>query len=139
MRSLGLQGIRRGKPKRTTVPDLTVTRPTDLVERQFQAPAPNRLWVADLTYVRTWSRFAYVAFVIDCYARVIVGWQATRHLRTDLASTALEEAIWAREDEDFWGLVDHSDRGSQYLSVRLHRTPRRERRGDFSRIARRQL
>lgn len=73
MRSLGLQGIRRGKPKRTTVADLTVTRPADLVEGQFQAPAPNRLWVADLTYVRTWSGFAYVAFLIDCYARVIVG------------------------------------------------------------------
>jgi putative transposase len=118
MRSLGLQGIRRGKPKRTTVPDLTVTRPADLVERQFQAPAPNRLWVADLTYVRTWSGFAYVAFVIDCYARVIVGWQATRNLRTDLALDALEQAIWARKDEDLWGLVHHSDRGSQYLSVR---------------------
>jgi transposase InsO family protein len=81
-------------------------------------PAPNRLWVADLTYVRTWSGFAYVAFVIDCYARVIVGWQATRHLRTDLALDALEQAIWARKDEDLWGLVHHSDRGSQYLSVR---------------------
>jgi putative transposase len=118
MRSLGLQGIRRGKPRRTTTPDTTVTRPADLVERQFQAPAPNRLWVADLTYVRTWSGFAYVAFVIDCYARVIVGWQATRHLRTDLALDALEHAIWARKDEDLWGLVHHSDRGSQYLAVR---------------------
>jgi putative transposase len=118
MRSLGLQGIRRGKPRRTTTPDATVTRPADLVERQFQAPAPNRLWVADLTHVRTWSGFAYVAFIIDCYARVIVGWQATRHLRTDLALDALEQAIWARKDEELWGLMHHSDRGSQNLSVR---------------------
>ncbi len=118
MRSLGLQGIRRGKFHRTTVADPASPRPADLVERQFQAPAPNRRWVADLTYVRTWSGFCYVAFVIDCYARMIVGWQATRHLRTDLALDALEQAIWARKDEDLWGLVHHSDRGVQYLSVR---------------------
>jgi len=118
MRSLGLQGIRRGKTKRTTVADEAAPRPADLVERQFQAPAPNRLWVADLTYVRTWSGFAYVAFIIDVYARVIVGWQASRSLRTDLALDALEQAIWARKDEDLWGLVHHSDRGSQYLAVR---------------------
>jgi putative transposase len=118
MRSLGLQGIRRGKPRRTTTPDAMVSRPADLVERTFAAPAPNRLWVADLTYVRTWSGFAYVAFIIDVHARVIMGWQATRHLRTDLALDALEQAIWARKDEDLWGLVHHSDRGSQYLSVR---------------------
>lgn len=118
MRSLGLQGIRRGKFHRTTVADPTSPRPADLVERTFAAPAPNRLWVADLTYVRTWSGFCYAAFVIDVYARAIVGWQATRHLRTDLALDALEQAIWARKDEDLWGLVHHSDRGVQYLAVR---------------------
>jgi putative transposase len=118
MRQMGLCGVRRGKPKRTTVPDDAAERPEDLVERNFAAPAPNRLWVADLTYVRTWSGFCYVAFIIDVYARVIVGWQATRHLRTDLALDALEQAIWGRKDEDLWELVHHSDRGSQYLSVR---------------------
>jgi putative transposase len=118
MRQLGLCGIRRGKPKRTTVADGAAARPADLVARDFSAPAPNRLWVADLTYVRTWSGFCYVAFIVDVYARVIVGWQATPHLRTDLALDALEQAIWARKDEDLWGLVHHSDRGSQYLSVR---------------------
>ena len=118
MRDLGLCGVRRGRTKRTTVADTTVQRPADLVERQFQPAAPNRLWVADLTYVRTWSGFVYVAFVIDAYARCIVGWQAARHLRTDLALDALEQAIWARKDEDLWGLVHHSDRGVQYLALR---------------------
>lgn len=118
MRRLGLCGVRRGRPQRTTTPDPASPRPADLVERTFSASAPNRLWVADLTYVRTWSGFCYVAFIVDCYARMIVGWQATRHLRTDLALDALEQAIWARKDEDLWGLVHHSDRGSQYLSVR---------------------
>jgi putative transposase len=118
MRQMGLCGVRRGKPKRTTVPDDAAERPEDLVERNFAAPAPNRLWVADLTYVRTWSGFCYVAFIIDVYARVIVGWQATLHLRTDLTLDALEQAIWGRKDEDLWELVHHSDRGSQYLSVR---------------------
>jgi putative transposase len=120
MRSLGLCGVRRGKAKRTTTPDTTAPRPADLVERNFQAMAPNRLWVADITYVRTWSGFAYVAFIIDVYARMIVGWQATRHLRTDLALDALEQAIWARKDEDhgLGQLIHHSDRGSQYLAIR---------------------
>lgn len=87
-------------------------RPADLVERRFAASAPNRLWVADLTYVRTWSGFAYVAFVIDVYARTIVGWQASTSLRTDLALDALEQALWARsrDGQSVDGLVHHSDR-----------------------------
>jgi putative transposase len=117
MRSLGLHGIRRGKFHRTTTPDTTAPRPADLIERLPGAGA-EPLCLTDLTYVRTWSGFCFVAFVIDTYARMIVGWQASRHLRTDLALDALEQAIRARKDEDLWGLVHHSDRGSQYLSVR---------------------
>jgi len=118
MRALGLQGARRGKRKRTTIPDEVAARPADLVERRFSAPTPNRLWVADLTYVRTWSGFCYVAFVIDVYARMIVGWQASRSLRTDLALDALEQAIWMRRSQGLDELVHHSDRGVQYLSIR---------------------
>jgi putative transposase len=120
MRDLGLRGVIRGKPKYTTVAGGEADRPRDLVDRRFVAGAPNRLWVADLTYVRTWSGFVYVAFVIDVYSRMIVGWQASRSLRSDLALDALEQAIWARSragkrlDE----LVHHSDRGVQYLSIR---------------------
>jgi putative transposase len=117
MRQLGLQGVRRGKPHRTTTPDAAATRPADLVERDFSASRPNQLWVADLTYVATWSGFVYVALVIDAFSRFIVGWQAARWLRTDLALDALEMAIWARRGE-LEGLVHHSDRGSQYLSIR---------------------
>ena len=117
MRELGLAGVVRGKPKRTTVPDDSAPRPADLVERDFRAPSPNRLWVADLTYVRTWSGFAYIAFIIDVYSRYIVGWQASRSLRTDLALDALEQALWSRQGP-FDELVHHSDRGVQYLSIR---------------------
>jgi putative transposase len=117
MRELSLSGVVRGKAWRTTVADESAPRPADLVERDFHAPAPNRLWVADLTYVRTWSGFAYVAFIIDVYSRYIVGWQASRSLRTDLALDALEQALWARKGP-FDGLVHHSDRGVQYLSIR---------------------
>jgi len=117
MRDLGLRGVVRGRRLRTTVPDETVPRPADLVQRDFRAPAPNRLWVADITYVRTWSGFAYVAFIIDAYSRFIVGWHVSRSLRTDLVLTALEQALWAREGP-FDGLVHHSDRGVQYLSIR---------------------
>jgi putative transposase len=120
MRELGLRGVVRGKPKFTTTPDVAADRPRDLVERRFSAGAPNRRWVADLTYVRTWSGFVYVAFITDVYSRMIVGWQASRSLRSDLALDALEQAIWARSgrghrlDE----LVHHSDRGGQYLAIR---------------------
>jgi putative transposase len=117
MRELGLEGVRRGKPRRTTTPDQGATRPADLVERNFSAARPNQLWVADLTYVATWSGFVYVAFIIDAFSRFLVGWQASRSLRTDLALDALEMAIWARRG-DLEGLVHHSDRGSQYLAIR---------------------
>ena len=115
MRDLGLRGAVRGKPKVTTIADDAADRPRDLVDRRFRAGAPNRLWVADLTSVRTWSGFVYVAFITDVYSRMIVGWQASRSLRSDLALDALEQAIWARSqtghrlDE----LVHHSDRGVQ--------------------------
>ena len=120
MRDLGMRGAVRGKPKATTVADNAADRPRDLVDRSFRVGAPNRLWVADLTYVCTWSGFVYVAFITDVYSRMIVGWQASRSLRSDLALDALEQAIWARSgnghrlDE----LVHHSDRGVQYLSIR---------------------
>lgn len=121
MRDLEIQGVVRGKPKRTTIPsDDPAARPADLVDRQFTATAPNRLWVADLTYVRTWSGFVYVSFIIDVFSRRIVGWQASRSLRTDLALNALEQAIWERNRTgvDLDGLIHHSDRGVQYLSIR---------------------
>ncbi len=110
MRDLGLRGVVRGKTRRTTTPDEAAPRPADLVERDFSATRPNQLWVADLTYVATWSGFVYASFVIDAYSRFIVGWQTSRSLRTDLALDALEMAIWSRR-EGLHGLVHHSDRG----------------------------
>ena len=120
MRDLGLQGCRRGRIwVRTTVGDDTLGRPADLVERQFKASAPNRLWIADLTYVKTGTGWVYVAFIIDVYSRMIVGWQASRSLRSDLAIDALEMAVHTRGRADsLEGLIHHSDRGGQYLSVR---------------------
>ena len=121
MRAEGLCGARRGKAFTvTTVLGDETRRPADLVERAFTAPAPNRLWVADLTYVKTHSGWVYVAFIIDVYSRFIVGWQASRSLRSDLAIDALEMAVWNRQRDgaDLSGLVHHSDRGVQYLSVR---------------------
>jgi putative transposase len=120
MRDLGLRGAVRGKPVRTTIGDDAAERPRDLVDRKFAAPAPNRLWVADLTYVRTWSGFVYVAFMTDVFSRRIVGWQASRSLKTDLALDALEQAIWVRQRDgtDLDQLIHHSDRGVQYLSIR---------------------
>ena len=117
MRSLGLAGVRRGKPHRTTVASGRPDRPADLVNRQFTAPAPNRLWVCDLTYIRTWAGFAYLALVIDVFSRRIVGWALATHLRTDLPLEALEMAIWARR-ERLDQLVHHTDAGSQYLAIR---------------------
>jgi len=117
MGELGLEGVRRGKPRRTTTPDAAAARPADLVERNFSATRPNQLWVADLTEVATWSGFVYVAFVIDAFSRFLVGWQASRSLRTDLALDALEMASWRRRG-GLDGLVHHSDRGSQDLSIR---------------------
>ncbi len=111
MRELGIRGVVRGKPRRTTTPAETAERPADLVERNFTAPAPNRLWVADLTYVATWAGFCYTALVIDAYSRAIVGWRVATTLRAELALDALEMAIWARQAAGLDGLVHHSDRG----------------------------
>jgi putative transposase len=118
MRRAGLRGAVRGAPRRTTHPyALAAAGLPDLVERRFVAPAPNRLWVADITYCRTFSGFVYAAFVVDVFSRRVVGWQLARDLRTDLALDALEMAIWARRD-DLTALVHHSDRGGQYLAIR---------------------
>ncbi len=117
MGQMGLEGARRGKRfKKTTVVDEAAHRPADLVERDFTADRPNQLWVADLTYVPTWVGFAYVAFITDVFSRKIVGWRVSNSLRSDLALDALEQALHARSDLD--GLVHHSDRGVQYLSIR---------------------
>jgi putative transposase len=121
MREMGLVGNRRGRAwTATTDSDHDHGRPADLVDRTFVAPAPNRLWVADITYVKTHSGWVYVAFVIDVYSRMVVGWQASRSLRSDLALDALEMATWNRRRSgiDLAGLVHHSDRGVQYLSIR---------------------
>jgi transposase InsO family protein len=117
MRELGLQGVIRGKPVRTTVSDKAAPCPLDQVNRQFHAPAPNRLWVADFTYVATWAGFVYVAFVIDVYARYIVGWRVSRTAHAGFVLDALEQAIHERRPNR-GGLVHHSDRGSQYLSIK---------------------
>jgi len=116
MRSLGLQGVRRGKWCRTTIADSGTNRPADLVQRQFKATRPNQLWVADFTYVATWAGFVYVAFVIDVFARLVIGWRVARSMQTDLVLDALEQALWSRSKIE--GVIHHSDRGSQYLSVR---------------------
>ena len=116
MREMGLRGVVRGREFKTTIADDSRVRPPDLVKRDFTATRPNQLWVSDLTYVATWSGFVYVAFVIDVFSRTIVGWRASSSLRSDLALDALEQALYARPDTD--GLVHHSDRGVQYLSIR---------------------
>ena len=116
MRAMGLTGAVRGKKFKTTTGDDEASRPTDLVKRNFTASRPNELWISDLTYVSTWRGFAYVAFVIDVFARMIVGWWLSKSLKTDLPLTALEQAIFARQDTGH--LVHHSDHGSQYLSIR---------------------
>ena len=119
MGGLGLEGAVRGWAyKVTTQPEEGAKRPVDLVERNFEAEGPNQLWVSDLTYVATWGGFVYVAFVIDAFARRIVGWRVSRSLRSDLALDALEQAICERSEPESGQLVHHSDRGSQYLSIR---------------------
>ena len=118
MAGLALVGVVRGKVWRTTIPSEAGSRPADLVDRNFSAIAPNRLWVADLTYVSTWSGVSYVAFVTDVFSRYIVGWKVSTTLRAELALDALEMAIWARGSGDLEGLVHHSDRGVQYLAIR---------------------
>jgi len=116
MREMGLRGVVRGRCKRTTIPADKDSRPLDLVQRRFQADRPNQLWVADFTYVSTWSGFVYVAFVVDVFSRMIVGWRVSTSMSADLTLDALEQALWARKVKG--GLVHHSDRGSQYLSIR---------------------
>ena len=119
MREMGLSGAVRGRRfKVTTVSTGAAERPLDLVDRDFRASRPNQLWVSDLTYVATWRGFVYVAFVIDAFARRIVGWRVSSSLRSDLALDALEQAICERQDEARDALVHHSDRGVQYLSIR---------------------
>lgn len=118
MREDGLEGVIRGQRRRTTIPEPSAPRPPDLVNRRFTASRPNQLWVADLTYIRTWSGWVYVAFVLDVYSRLIVGWQLATHMRTDLPLDALEMALWRRGIKKNSGLIHHSDRGSQYVSIR---------------------
>lgn len=117
MRQEGLEGVRRGKKKRTTIVDeAALERACDLLQRDFVASRPNEKWVADITYIRTWNGFVYLAFILDCYSRVIVGWQLATHLRTDLVLDALEMGNGLRRPAA--GLIAHTDRGSQYTSIR---------------------
>ena len=118
MRRQGLHGVRRGKVVRTTVPDKAVPCPQDRVNRHFKAARPNQLWVSDFTYVSTWQGWLYVAFVIDVFARRIVGWRVSSSMRTDFVLDALVQALYDRQPEDSDALIHHSDRGSQYLSIR---------------------
>ncbi len=113
MRQMGLAGAIRGRPVKTTVSDRATPCPLDRVNRQFQAPQPNALWVADFTYVATWQGFVYVAFIIDAFARRIVGWRVSRSARTDFVLDALEQALYDRRPVQRGGLVHHSDRGMQ--------------------------
>ena len=118
MRGMGLQGAVRGKTVRTTIPGPAAACPLDRVNRQLQAPRPNALWVSDFTYVATWSGFVYVAFVIDAYARRIVGWRVSRTAHASFVLDALEQALHERRPVQGGGLVHHSDRGVQYVSIR---------------------
>ena len=118
MRRQGLQGVRRGKVVRTTISDGKTLCPLDRVNRQFRAERPNQLWVSDFTYVSTWQGWLYVAFVIDVFARRIVGWRVSTSMRTDFVLDALEQALYARQPAHDGSLIHHSDRGSQYVSIR---------------------
>ncbi len=118
MRRAGLQGIRRGQVVRTTVAGDKALCPLDRVQRQFHADRPNQLWVSDFTYVSTWQGWLYVAFVIDVFARRIVGWRVSTSMKTDFVLDALEQALYARQPHRTGGLIHHSDRGSQYVSIR---------------------
>ena len=117
MRDLGLKGEVRGRGVRTTWSDPAATNPLDRVNRNFTAKRPNQLWVADFTFVSTWQGFAYVAFIVDVFSRFIVGWRVSRNMKTDFVLDALEQALYARQPEKS-GLIHHSDRGSQYVSIR---------------------
>ncbi len=115
MRELGLRGVTRGPNCWTTIADDSLARPADLVNREFSAIRPNQLWVADITFVPTWSGFVYVAFIVDVFARYIVGWRVSRSLKAELVLDALDQAVWSRAIAG--DLIHHSDRGSQYLSI----------------------
>jgi len=123
MKAMGLKGVIRGKSIRTTIPDEHADRPLDLVQRQFKADRPKALWVADYTYVSTWQGFAYVAFVVDVFARRIVGWRVSHSAKPDCVLDALEQALYARKPFEIGPLVHHSDRGSQYVSIRYSERP----------------
>ena len=118
MKAMGIQGVIRGKPHKTTIPDKKLPCPLDKVNRQFRVPTPNMLWVSDFTYVATWKGFVYVAFVIDAYARKIVGWRVSTSPHAGFVLDALEQAVHDRRPVKAMGLVHHSDRGSQYLSIK---------------------
>src|SRR6185312_327953 len=118
MRQQGLRGVMRGKVVRTTISDSSAPCPRDHVNRHFKADRPNQLWVSDFTYVSTWQGWLYVAFVTDVFARRIVGWRVSSSMHTDFVLDALEQALYARQPEQTDGLVHHSDRGSQYVSIR---------------------
>jgi putative transposase len=118
MHRLGLRGVIRGKVVRTTISDAKAPCPLDRVNRQFKAERPNQLWVSDFTYVSTWQGWLYVAFVIDVFARRIVGWRVSSSMHTDFVLDALEQALYARQPEREDALIHHSDRGSQYVSIR---------------------
>ena len=118
MRRQGLRGVVRGKVVRTTISDSKAARPLDRVNRQFKAERPNQLWVSDFTYVSTWQGWLYVAFVIDVFARRIVGWRVSSSMHTDFVLDAQEQALYARQPWRHGGLTHHSDRGSQYVSIR---------------------
>ena len=118
MRLSNLRGVRRGKVVRTTISDRAVPCPLDRVNRQFKADRPNQLWVSDFTYVSTWQGWQYVAFVIDVFARRIVGWRQSSSMRTDFVLDALEQALYDRRPQRDGALIHHSDRGSQYVSIR---------------------
>jgi transposase InsO family protein len=118
MAAMGLAGVVRGKPVKTTVSSSATPCPEDHVNRQFHAPRPNALWLSDFTYVATWAGFVYVAFVIDAFARRIVGWRVSRSMQAEFVLDALEQALHARRPTQGEGLIHHSDRGSQYVSIR---------------------
>jgi len=118
MRRMGLQGVVRGKLVKTTISDKTTSCPLDRVNQQFRAERPKALWVSDFTYASTWQGFVYVAFIIDVFARRIVGWKVSSSARTDFVLDALEQALYARRPVSQGGLIHHSDRGVQYVSIR---------------------
>jgi putative transposase len=140
MAQMGISGVVRGKTPRTTIADESANRPPDRVDRRFVASAPNRLWVADFTYVATWTGMVYVAFVIDVFSRRVVGWRAATTMTTPLVLDALEMALWTRRKDgviDLTGLVHHNDAGSHL--DRVHPAPHRRRRRRLGRVRRRCL